>query len=354
MAAAVMCPGTVWSEMRSIPRQERQFLLQLQALLKQLDPSARRRVITERLTQAQRLALERYMLTAQKCRATRLASARKKVLKATTRGRARKLRFARRAFNEDNTRDAASESSHPQLPLNGRKACVHLGRGFYAHCKLDASAHEAFCSLGDVALQLAGQSLRQGEFEAAVTAAVAKAEETGAHLRLLFRTRITFSRAARLSTPLRGNLAAALEDWHAVRSARGEARADRLQCHEMAAVWRHTSAAWTTIWQQKGFVPDRLKRQLARKEAACEPLSQRLATGQDPGRQRPAAEQAQQQIEKLLAWQARQRADDNFPARPKARGNFAKRRWQCRPGCLSHPSARRISPQQGVPHLECM
>eukprot|EP00439_Symbiodinium_sp_Y106_P018393 s9385_g2.t1 len=69
MAAAVMCPGTVWSEMRSIPRQERQFLLQLQALLKQLDPSARRRVITERLTQAQRLALERYMLTAQKCRA---------------------------------------------------------------------------------------------------------------------------------------------------------------------------------------------------------------------------------------------------------------------------------------------
>ncbi|CAE7749786.1 unnamed protein product [Symbiodinium sp. KB8] len=50
-------------------------------------------------------------------------------------------------------------------------------------------------------------------------------------------TRITFSRAARLSTPLRGNLAAALEDWHAVRSARGEARADRLQRHEMAAVW---------------------------------------------------------------------------------------------------------------------
>ena len=26
---------------------------------------------------------------------------------------------------------------------------------------------------------------------------------------------------------------------------------------------RHTSAAWTSIWQQKGFVPDRLKRQTA-------------------------------------------------------------------------------------------
>lgn len=360
MAAAVMCPGTVWSEMRSIPRQERQFLLQLQALLKQLDPSARRRVITERLTQAQRLALERYMLTAQKCRATRLAcNARKKVLKASNRGRARKLRFARRAFNEDNPRDAAGESrhlssSHPELPPNGRKACVHLGRGFYAHCKLDASAQEAFCSLGDVALQLAGQSLRQGEFEAAVTAAVAKAEETGAHLRLLFRTRITFSRAARLSTPLRGNLAAALEDWHAVRSARGEARADRLQRHEMAAVWRHTSAAWTSIWQQKGFVPDRLKRQLARKEALCEPLSQQpLATGQDPGRQRSAVEEAQQQIDKLLAWQARQRADHNVPARHKtAKGSFAKLgRWQCRPGCLSRlPSARNIGPRNRVFH----
>ncbi|CAE7340040.1 unnamed protein product [Symbiodinium necroappetens] len=152
MAAAVMCPGTVWSEMRSIPRQERQFLLQLQALLKQLDPSARRRVITERLTQAQRLALERYMLTAQKCRATRLAcNARKKVLKASNRGRARKLRFARRAFNEDNPRDAAGESSHPQLPPNGRKACVHLGRGFYAHCKLDASAQEISFGSLDVA-----------------------------------------------------------------------------------------------------------------------------------------------------------------------------------------------------------
>ena len=31
-------------------------------------------------------------------------------------------------------------------------------------------------------------------------------------------------------------------------------------------------------------------RQLARKEAACEPLSQRLATGQDPGRQRQEAQ----------------------------------------------------------------
>ncbi|OLP95620.1 hypothetical protein AK812_SmicGene22235 [Symbiodinium microadriaticum] len=93
----------------------------------------------------------------------------------------------------------------------------------------------------------------------------------------------------------------------------------------VTAAVAHTSAAWTSIWQQKGFVPDRLKRQLARKEALCEPLSQQpLATGQDPGRQRSAVEEAQQQIDKLLAWQARQRADHNVPARHKtAKGSFA-------------------------------
>eukprot|EP00931_Biecheleriopsis_adriatica_P049231 TRINITY_DN28477_c0_g1_i2.p2 TRINITY_DN28477_c0_g1~~TRINITY_DN28477_c0_g1_i2.p2 ORF type:complete len:193 (+),score=34.03 TRINITY_DN28477_c0_g1_i2:776-1354(+) len=108
-------------------------------------------------------------------------------------------------------------------------------------------------------------------FEDKVMAAVTKALRASCGVRLQFRTRVTFSRSVRLSTPLQGDLLAALRDWRAVRAARGEACLRRSP-HTAQKRWRQTSTVWAAIWEARGAVTANLQRQLAQKEAACAPL----------------------------------------------------------------------------------
>ncbi|CAJ1422359.1 unnamed protein product [Effrenium voratum] len=230
------------------------------ASLRQLGAEERRAML-QRLTQAKRLALERWMLST-----ARAASKHAKGPGKRPNHSDRKERRARR-------RGGCSASAF------GRWAVVHLGRGFYAQAKLAAETQEVISSLGTSACELAARSAIDGlDFEKAVVDAVAKATSRPANVRLLFRSRMTFSRAVRLSTPLRGDLSEALSDWRAVRAARGEVHARCLEEHELAGRWRRTSAAWSAIWAKKGMTPGRLQRQLSQKESASLPLLARLAS----------------------------------------------------------------------------
>ncbi|CAJ1407052.1 unnamed protein product [Effrenium voratum] len=196
------------------------------ASLRQLGAEERRAML-QRLTQAKRLALERWMLST-----ARAASKHAKGPGKRPNHSDRKERRARR-------RGGCSASAF------GRWAVVHLGRGFYAQAKLAAETQEVISSLGTSACELAARSAIDGlDFEKAVVDAVAKATSRPANVRLLFRSRMTFSRAVRLSTPLRGDLSEALSDWRAVRAARGEVHARCLEEHELAAGrWRRIRAA---------------------------------------------------------------------------------------------------------------
>eukprot|EP00435_Cladocopium_sp_Y103_P057449 s1269_g19.t1 len=74
------------------------------------------------------------------------------------------------------------------------------------------------------------------DFERAVEEAVMQAvvfHQLGDVRPLLFRSRMSFSRRLRLSTPLQGDLSEALKDWRLVRAARGEVCSKHMETEEL-------------------------------------------------------------------------------------------------------------------------
>ncbi|CAE8613928.1 unnamed protein product [Polarella glacialis] len=213
-------------------------------------------------------------------------------------------------------------------PRSEQWSVVHMGQGFYAQAQCGPGA-EAIASLaassGVISASGALGTCRGGgtcdsadrvrqldAFEASVQAAMAKAllcspPASLGPLRLLFRTRVTFSRSVRLSTPLQGDLGAALGDWRTLAmtrlAAEHEATCHRsaLQSDEESAKrqWRQTSAAWAAIWSAKGAVGAKLERQLALKEAACASLWARMALKRSNSLSSEA--KTRHQIERLLS-----------------------------------------------------
>ncbi|CAK0906503.1 unnamed protein product, partial [Prorocentrum cordatum] len=153
---------------------------------------ARREAIATRLSQSQRLALERWMLARRRPPA------------------------------------AAAALGPPEVPAGpegagsrgrGYHPVIHLGRGLYAQA---GGAGAGAAAIGLLAARSRLKHCGPEEFEGRVRAAVAGVagcRAQGAAAGLLFRTRVSFGREVRLTSPLRHDVAAALRDWRGLREA---------------------------------------------------------------------------------------------------------------------------------------
>lgn len=257
----------------------------LVALLQALGPEERLMVIQDKLTQAQRLALEQWML---KKRATAGCKANLKP-QGLRKRRTLQSSQAKRLVEQDCCERGTSSGRH----------VVHLGRGFYAQAKLSVASQQVLKSLRESVAMLALPTSAGLDFEDAVADFVAKAGGNPASPSLLlFRSRITFSRSVRLSTPLKGDLAEALRDWRTMRTARGEVCTKRMEAQELEERWRRTHAALASLWEQQQIKPGRKRRQVPQEGTASVPSLARIANARVKQQ-----EHAREEIDGLLAHQ---------------------------------------------------
>jgi len=143
------------------------------------------------------------------------------------------------------------------------KACFHLSRHLYAQAAsvADALEHQGVLASFQAEVSAAGEACGcSSAFEEKVKLL---AEELPVQLQ--FRTRISFTRGARLTTPLRSDVALALDDWREMDQAWNKElfsggrllpSATPAQAEEQ---WRRTSAVWKDLWaKHRGCGPTHL------------------------------------------------------------------------------------------------
>lgn len=276
-------------------RAEAKLLKTLQALLGRLTKEERRDIIMHRMTQAQRLALERWMLK-------EAGSSMKSQTALPSKSSQQKMEVLR---TSDTSRSEAKMSiSKQSCP---KWLTVHLGHGFYA------VVFRTACGAGEAVNHLTKWAKESARTEAAIftdqiTAAVAQACEilrprSNAELHAVkFRTRVSFGRKVRLSSPFQRNLTQALEDWVRLTDARTKAdlRGD-VSAEEGRSLWRQTTSVWMSIWEANGSKQRQLQRQLNEKEDACESMWKRLAALRRRNVRTMKSQAVQRRITRLLA-----------------------------------------------------
>lgn len=175
------------------------FQKKLHALLKTLSPSARREVIAYKLTQAQRLDLERWLLRGEK------GAGKVEMPRSPDRAVAMKPEVMRSA-----ARSCAAAS----------RQMLHLGHGLFA--QMATRGKEASQALAALKASVLSCGSVRSDFESSVRDAVRKelTADSGLEGLIKFRTRVSFFRDVKLSTPLRGELDAALLDWRVLVNSR--------------------------------------------------------------------------------------------------------------------------------------
>eukprot|EP00747_Dinoflagellata_sp_TGD_P201585 gnl/TRDRNA2_/TRDRNA2_75058_c0_seq1.p1 gnl/TRDRNA2_/TRDRNA2_75058_c0~~gnl/TRDRNA2_/TRDRNA2_75058_c0_seq1.p1 ORF type:complete len:484 (-),score=61.96 gnl/TRDRNA2_/TRDRNA2_75058_c0_seq1:24-1475(-) len=268
------------------------FLGKLFHLLRELRPEPRREVIATRLTQAQRKALELWIRARPGSAAAKQSNSGDRAVKTEDLSRstwshveAMLLARPRREALASGAESHMLELPAPVSVSRGTKSrcgqscpVVHLGYGLYGQAGATAD-QPAAAAVKVLALvqELCHQadSAAPEDFEHRVTAAfvLAASQSTSephdlTEVRYVFRTRVTFSRDIRLSTPLRGSLAAALRDWRDLRDARGESLAagpmprPSWRFETAHRQWVKSCCAWATIWAAHGKAMSVLKEQV--------------------------------------------------------------------------------------------
>lgn len=288
-------------------RTERQFLARLHHHLQRLHPEQRLALIRQQMSQAQRLALERWMLHRRAQLRTRKRSSHSrgqchgaKVCKATS-------AYSCSPRTRGCRKDSPSAEDHAAGSRGRHCLCVHLDHNLYAQSAQCNSAEEASqvlrillalqkkcrresSELQSGKLPAGGHSPSSLAFSKCVLSALAElrwiptdgpqgdpAESSSIFLptpRLYLRTRISFGRGLRLSTPLRHDASAALRDWQRLVEAwgpttlfcGGQLRAD---CTPELAErqWARTCKAWRDVWSEFGRPVGKLQGALRVKEA---------------------------------------------------------------------------------------
>lgn len=266
-------PRRLGARLSQRPEKRVSPLVRLHGCLRRLTPEARRSVI-EQLTGEQRIALERWMLHARPP------------------GPARGTEWLARG-------EVPGPGKRP--PTRERTGCVHLGRHLYAHAHPQSLEVEAL-----LALRAAWRLGEEGEagdrdFERLVAASLGAISAAAHGAALRFRTRISFGRGLRLSSPLRQDLSSALCDWRRLRRAWGRAHfhggALRASCTPESAEeqWGRTCRAWRDVWAENGGLLPELNRSLREAEEMRRPV---WAKAMD--RWRRARDRQMQQLRALL------------------------------------------------------
>lgn len=240
------------------------FLQRLHDLLRRLTPDARREAIAQRLTEAQRTRLERWMLAGRRGlpQGRRLVAA--PVLAAMPRLSERSL--CRRVIRGGRC---------------GYRPSVHLGCGLYAQASFSYDVAVAAGALGTLlaaralcgeaaaaeasvveasgllvssagVANVAGAAPLRPRFEERVKAAVGEALRCSAPPRptLYFRTRLGLARGRELSSPTHRDLAVALLDWRRLRDAAGGRRGGGVGQAEQRAT--RLCGTWARLWAARG------------------------------------------------------------------------------------------------------
>jgi len=257
------------------------FCARLHQQLRRLAPELRRAAIAKKLTQLQRLALERWMLKQAK---QRRLSSKSEAHRPVHAGHADKhLSTCSRPRRVSGVAAQSSHTLRSSDKVKGRCPCVHLDNHLYAQsarCTNTLSISRAEAMLSELRARRLHASRRGAMFEQCVAIAVQemRQETGGAAVPLYFRTRISFARGVRLSTPLRQDAATALEDWHRMVGAWGSALFSggrlRPDCTPQSAEaqWTSSCKAWFDIWSEWGRPPGYLGRAIAVQEAVRKPV----------------------------------------------------------------------------------
>lgn len=305
--------GTAVLESCDSGHDETVFLPRLYGLLQQLPPAARREAIARRLTQAQRLALERWM--------------------AARRGGGGGVALLR-----------AQRLSGRSLCQDGRggfRPLLHLAGGIYAQAARTSDLRSAVASFGALVAIRAHccAALRQaapvaaadgkaadaaGLFEqhmlAGLMEALSSCEVPGASLRLRFRLRISLGRGCELATPTRCGLIPALQDWRRFYEAATAAGGWDAGGHDagVAARLARLSVTWMELWSARGRPLEVLKDQLtAKAQAVAGKAGNRGALRREARRQALLFQSHGDEGFMVLPWSAMQGGAKKVP-RPQA------------------------------------
>ena len=267
------------------------FLARLHGLLRLLSPDSRRTVLAERLTQAQRLALESWMLERHRSRSGSSFGDVSQVARnrSPSVGRAHTLGSC--------IWKSAGDSYCAAITLE-RNLCMQS-----ACCRNLPAAVHALATL--IQLRARCFSLVGRTFEDRLVTAVEELKAGPGAARLFLRTRISFANGLRLSTPLCQDVWLALRDRQRLDSAKGPALLTggllRPAYTPEAAEeqWMRTCEAWLAIWAERGKSVSDLRKQLATKEPARKAACTRAAHSW-----RSSQERAIRRIQHLLDAQA--------------------------------------------------
>eukprot|EP00929_Paragymnodinium_shiwhaense_P070122 TRINITY_DN35495_c0_g1_i1.p1 TRINITY_DN35495_c0_g1~~TRINITY_DN35495_c0_g1_i1.p1 ORF type:complete len:562 (-),score=77.58 TRINITY_DN35495_c0_g1_i1:50-1735(-) len=201
-------------------------------LLKLLPAASRRTIVAERLSQAQRLSLERHMLRsggASQGSSGAAGSEGRRALGTAVRG----------AFITKTCSGLAYT------------ACVHLGYNLYVQsqtCRSLEAASRGLADLLQLRVKCADPSRRSeqalGAFSAQLEAASMQASEDKCSTTFYFRARASLNGGAKLSTPLRRHAAAALRDRSVLMTALAAPHNGDAQ-----ALFATIGEAWAQIWR---------------------------------------------------------------------------------------------------------
>eukprot|EP00928_Gymnodinium_smaydae_P024036 TRINITY_DN19590_c0_g2_i2.p1 TRINITY_DN19590_c0_g2~~TRINITY_DN19590_c0_g2_i2.p1 ORF type:complete len:422 (-),score=63.04 TRINITY_DN19590_c0_g2_i2:136-1224(-) len=269
------------------------FVARLHSLLLRLSPQERRTAIAQRMTQAERLELERWML---KCCRRAIGSGdqhlhmmcREQVVLPSS-----KQKQPPRV-SSDAQPDAVN--LHPSLAgyvgttSGGYVACVHLAHGLHMQSSWCRDLGTCVSELGRLV------AFRTKWREDSLASAVIEGDAP-----LYFRAHATLM-GLRFAAPLRRSLAAALSDWRRMHRARGVAlltRGSLKRGYSPTAAelqWERVCSAWSALWAEHGRSAVAIAKDLVAKERARHRVQQRAIRQWEDMKTRAVRE-----IEALLA-----------------------------------------------------
>mmetsp|Transcript_59653 Transcript_59653/g.141947 ORF Transcript_59653/g.141947 Transcript_59653/m.141947 type:complete len:450 (-) Transcript_59653:232-1581(-) len=209
------------------------------SLLRTLDPTRRRNIISTELTQQQRLALETWMML------------QKKSIQPTESLATVAVPLGRTARGGVYIWKGTGYGAYI--------ACIHLGLGIYAQSRVQCNAGEAVRLLSDmILLRLecrAGGNTSLPDSIARAVKSLSLQGELEADC-IGFRSRFSLGKGLKLSTPMRSDIHQALQDWNALmQSAKGASLRSSMQPSALSATMklkREVQRAWMSIWECKG------------------------------------------------------------------------------------------------------